>query len=299
MAVTQEQSKEWVLSFVNELISTTDVNHLVKSPEQFAYQGFDPIKTLIVLHQRKTEKGISDQQFKEDMGTMISFGLMRGNLKPNTLKKMSGEGIKRIQEIQNAYKIVNNISSDSSSDTVTIPRVINALPLMASRINESYSIGRDFNGPLESLLLPLCMKHTGFAALIPKLGKIGIFLQNVYIAHSFDLHCVVNNIGLDKLDQTVIDQQYVYFNNSLESKMFSEQDRVKIIRSFKLGSEKVYEYLLSVFQKVKQEELWYLKEEPPTLEEYLKYFQESSEVHSSGEKERGRKIPESKRLGPK
>jgi hypothetical protein len=289
MAALGQEAHTWVTNFVKNLL-VEDISKFVVTPDDFAYQGFDPIKTLIQLYNCKKENNRSDDEFKSDMSTMICFGLMRGTLSAKSMSKMAPEGVTRIQTIQAQYKIVGNVTTGSPSTIVTIPRVINALPLLASKINEIRPIARSFNGELNSKLLPNCMQHTGFAALIPRAHKIGIFLQNTYVAHSFDLHCVVNQVNLDKLTDSDINNQYMYFKNSLDSQMYDDISREKIIRTFSMETREVYENLLIVLDLVNKSGLKFIDSSPPTFEEYSQFFQGSTTKSIEGP---GDKKPES------
>jgi len=194
---------------------------------------------------------------------------------------MSPEGVNRLKTIRNTYKIIENVTPGSGSDIVTIPRIINALPLMASKINHQFSLARDFNGPFDSHLLPPSMKHTGFASLIPKEGAIGRFLQNAYVSHSLDLHCVVNNLTAKTLTVPDFNQQLVYFSNSHQSGMYGSSDRLKIVKSLGLGSSDVYDNLVQIYEVLKFNECLVWDEEVPSKNDYLSYFQEHPSQGSS------------------
>ncbi|QWM97858.1 nucleocapsid protein [Lettuce dieback associated virus] len=220
----------------------------------FAFEGYDPLRFMRALNKIAHDKAITGDQFRDDLISMVGIAYQRGNLNKNSLKSMSGAGQTRVNELVARYNIALRENSSAklamNKDTVTFPRVLAAVPWVASLIikSDEFFMPRSLMGPCESDNLPHIMKHTGFASMIPK-GNAGKVLLKAHVAFMIDLGYVINPKNKDTLER-----RYQIQNNfsgaAFSSNILSKAQRINYMKEFGLNKLEEFKKCVTVSNKL-------------------------------------------------
>jgi len=205
---------------------------------------------LEVLKTRASNKGKTLNEFIADMATLVVIGLKRGNLRAKAFERTGDSGKKRYKELESTYQIKSESVGTAGFDKVTLPRVINANPLLTSKINKRYHLARVFDKGLGSKTLPACMQHTAFGALIPD-GPVGDFIADAYILHGIELSMTVNPALV--LEKAMTDQ-FNYLTIARNSSLYPKEDRVKYLKELEMDREYHNLFLITKSNKASQEQ---------------------------------------------
>jgi len=229
-----------ILDIVKQLILRVDVATTVIKPEDFSFEGFDPMDVIKSLYDKASAQNIGDEEFMVDICTIISIGLMRGTLSAKSIGRTSKEGQQRITKIKAIYGIAEKISKDSPK-AITVPRVVNSFPYLASRVNAFHNLGRGFNGPLQSSSLHSAMQHVAFGSLIP-LGLVNsALISDAYMCFAIDMNIVINRVDVrDDTITNIYKNQQTYFQAALGSPLYSRQERIENFNALGLTTEASY-----------------------------------------------------------
>lgn len=230
-----------LINNIKNLISGLDVSVAVTSPQDFAYEGFDPLDIIKTLHTKAQAQRLSDQDFISDMAVIVTIGLMRGTLSSKSINKTSRAGQTRIQQLRSRYGLVEKVSKDNAR-AITVPRVVNSFPFLASRINKELSLSRGFSGPFESRNLPLPMQHVAFASQIPYgLADTTSLLADAYMGFSLDMSVTVNRHQVDVGTLTnLYTQQNTYFQAAMNSPIYNREERIRMLIELGLTSQESF-----------------------------------------------------------
>jgi len=209
-----------VAEILKELINI-DVTLTVINPNDFDYLGFDPRILLETLLKRAKEKNVSKEQFYSDMSTLCVIGLKRGTMNTKNFGTTSESGKQRYSNLKATYKLVEVSAKNKAPDVVTIPRVIAAMAMLASKINSAHNLARVLNAGYNSQELPACMQHTGFGAIIPS-GPAGDIIADSYILHGIELSIVTKSA---QDFETAYSNQINFLNIARNSTLYTDKER--------------------------------------------------------------------------
>lgn len=236
---------------IKQLVSGLDVAVAVVNPQDFAYEGFDPVDVIRVLYAKATAQSVNDHDFIIDMSTIVTIGLMRGTLSSKSIQRTSRAGQQRITSLKARYGLAEKVTRENAR-AITVPRVVNSFPHLASRINSAHSLGRGFSGPMNSQDLPPAMMHVAFGSLIPKgLETVTPLMSDAYMAFAIDMNVVVNRKHTDQ--QSIVamyNQQTTYFQAAINSPLYSSTERVSILVELGLTSQESYRSLVKTANTV-------------------------------------------------
>lgn len=149
-----------------DLVNAIDASEMDAFIALFMYQGFNPEMVMRHLAQVRHEHNIPDHEFKKDIKTIISMGVIMGNYNKNNSSKISDEGKTEGDRLITKYKIKSG-GVGREKKSVTIPRILATFPIIASRLQEHCPV-RDYGGELSANFLPRCMKVSVFPSLVPR-----------------------------------------------------------------------------------------------------------------------------------
>jgi hypothetical protein len=230
-----------LISDLKSLVSALEISTAVVNPQDFAFEGFDPMDLIRSLHSKAHAQRLSNSDFISDMATIVAIGLMRGTLSSKSMGKTSRSGQNRITVLKSRYSLMERVSRDNAR-AATIPRVVNSFPLLASRINKEMNLSRGFTGPFDSRDLPAAMQHVAFASLIPQnLSDTTSLVADAYVGFALDMGVTINRTPVDRASlNNAYTQQNTYLQAALNSPMYTQAERIQIMIDLELTSHESY-----------------------------------------------------------
>lgn len=122
--------------------------------KSFEYIGFDPEKI--------QEELINKNATGEDLIDLCALFLQRGNNYLSAKKRMSADGVMKINALQKKFNLAINLKN-SSNKTLTLARVANVCPLITYHLYSTHSGKRNF----DLFKLPTLFHHVLFSSLLP------------------------------------------------------------------------------------------------------------------------------------
>jgi hypothetical protein len=230
------------------LINSKDIEILKKEDyEQFQYQGFDPYRLLQALMQMKEGKAISDEAFSDDICKMVAIGLIKGNVTPHNITKMTDAGRKDLKSLMDKYSIKEGGGKGQAAGVITFPRVVATFPDIAVRFTKVLG-GKEFRGgPFQSHELPDVMKVQVFPSVIPMNleRKVKEFFLCASLCYSIDQTIKISQIAKPEL-KILIPVQQPFINLSHNSPLPKADVRRQTFNQ--LGLPDKYHMILRVVQ---------------------------------------------------
>jgi len=132
-ALIDEISK-WSGEFLN--VDTSDME----------YDGFNAKSVLKSFLSIKNSMKISNDEFRTDAVALVKIGLMKGNITAKTKKKMTKDGISRLDALLSKYNIKTGVAgSKLAKEDISIPRIVNSFPQIAVQLCHSEGLGKNFS----------------------------------------------------------------------------------------------------------------------------------------------------------
>jgi len=151
-------------SSVYDLIASLDTSGVEEFSTLFAYEGFNPEMVHAHFAKIMTSKGISNQEFTDDMRALITLGAMKGNYTMRNSAKISEQGRSKADSLYKKYELKQG-SLMGDKKAIILPRILSAFPELTTKVILKVP-ARDF-GP-KTAGLPKFMKNPVFPSLIPK-----------------------------------------------------------------------------------------------------------------------------------
>jgi hypothetical protein len=193
----------------------------------FAYQGYDPKRTFLVLKIAAGKAGISAKEFYEDMIALCTFGCSRGSriARKKVVDRTSDEGITVLNILIKRYSIIDTIPT--GADDVTIPRVQGTFPHICAKVMLS-GVGRpipaNFDGDL-----PPGLRFAAGASLIPKWATN---TMEAYREWSKEFDAVIN---ANKAVKTTPEERLKQYEDATwNSNLFDDEMRAKLLLELRI-----------------------------------------------------------------
>lgn len=233
------KSNSEIYALVSNAINAIDITTFdLERVNIFKYEGFDPLAIAVSLYDKKTEMSLSDSDFANDIVDMIGLGIYKGSVNSHNLKKMSGIGKGRAEDLMKRYDIKSaKPGSATNSKLVTFPRIMAAFPQYTIQLTIRLG-GKDYiGGPMQSYELPDCMKSQVFPSILPiELDKdLKTFLMRASIAYGIDQTVAIANKQSRGKDLfTLFKEQERWTLIAANSSVPPNEDRLNLFRSLKL-----------------------------------------------------------------
>jgi hypothetical protein len=226
-----------LITFMSDI--TIDDSKMEDLYAAFRFQGYDPIVTFNHLVKRAQEKGFSTAQFKTDMTTLCTWFVMRGAKIPvsdaadkgpnqgRSIEKTSQEGKDKIRKIKTDYNIINRTPQTDAD--INLARVIGCFPHVVAALMKKYP-------GIVRLVIPADKDKNSYAPLPPYLlfpQGISLIPQNQEYnewVSKFKLWSIDFDQIVNRGKQTAADRLETYVEATYRSKLFSDEQRRKIIK---------------------------------------------------------------------
>jgi len=205
-------------------IQTDEVDFLVKLMDVFAYQGFDPIHTYMLL---KKKGGSDARKFAEEVKEIIVFYIVRGTkfTKDKVINRTSAAGKERIRALCNKYGLVDRVPT--SKDDINIGRLIAVFPHVTARIMFVFADKVRIVGEVPQGLAK-CLCFPAGASIIPREGYTSTYEAWREWNANFTAMITTTPSTQKKAD---------YGSIIHNSSYVSEENRVKLMESLKVPQD--------------------------------------------------------------
>jgi hypothetical protein len=163
------------------IMATEEATDFAQVLEDFAYQGFDPVKMAEVLQKQATTMG---RPFHQDIRLLITLAVSRGTNIDKVMVKMSEVGKTKVEAMKIAYGIVAS-SKGMGQDGISLSRIVATFPQIAAYIIAMNPGSNHRLGQLNTNL-PEYLSFPGANALIPLSGAdAGFHIEYKKFADAF------------------------------------------------------------------------------------------------------------------
>ncbi|KAL1566414.1 hypothetical protein AAHA92_02024 [Salvia divinorum] len=199
-------------------------------------------------------------QLTLDMRHCVMVGLLNGNIRSDQLNRIVKWGSDRIRELIRIYDIPTRRNSTDrskySKDSFTFTRSFTCFPGIASKIlNRRPSLVKDYHGStMRTPELPACMKHSGFAALIPRNCNdlVKAALQSAHIAYMIDFGRFINRGGFQSVMKSH-DKQKKISEITMEEGRMADDGRAAYLHSLGLFDTATFKTVVTVANELMRE----------------------------------------------
>jgi len=213
-------------SSVYDMISGASTEGVDSFFVMFAYEGFNPEMVHAHFAGILASKGISNNEFIEDMRALITLGAMKGNYTLRNAGKISDVGRAKADSLYKKY-ILKQGGLGGDKKAIILPRVLSAFPEMTTKVIMK-APSRDFG--TQTSFLPKIMKNPVFPSLVPKSlpGDCAQTLLYLYTVYSADQSLAISQV---KDFQEAFDVQKQFVTIAFNSSVPVEATRIKMLKA--------------------------------------------------------------------
>ncbi|KAL7081181.1 hypothetical protein ACP275_14G023400 [Erythranthe tilingii] len=233
--------------------------------QDFAYCNYNPKALYDTIAKRISDNKWNTTKACGEITKAVIVGLVRGNITQHQIWQMAGGGGGGGEIVRLAADFGIRIRKNSKEkltceqDTLTFVRFLSLFPEVASRLcliipsNLTQKIPCD--GIYSACILPVGMKHSGFAALIPAgpdYRAVRGYLSVAFTAFMVEFWDVMNPKKSNRAPQVKFDEQFRLTETAIDDGRMSDERRITALKVAMVNSRVSLDRILRVVGNVRR-----------------------------------------------